>query len=65
MMGMELTNKEQKKLCIYAKKHIGVNCLALTEYICDTRQCSFFKSTTEWELDNDGIPVRKEDRLYV
>lgn len=54
----------QKETCVFAYKVSGVKCSACSEYICDYRKCSFYKSKDEWELNNmdDRFPVRKEKK---
>jgi len=56
-------NNKQRKNCVFADKVSGVQCSALSEYVCNEKKCSFFKSKDEYYLDSDRFPVRKEGGL--
>ena len=55
-----LMNK-QFETCIFAKKKNGWQCSAMSEYVCEKDPpCKFYKSKSDWTLDIDGFPVRRE-----
>lgn len=46
--------------CRYKDYTFG--CRALTEYVCESQECSFYKSEDEWELNQDGcVEVKKHE----
>lgn len=56
---MEKNNFRYQRLeCIFAKKD---GCQALDAYYCYERECKFFKSKYEYDMDEDGYVTKKEE----
>lgn len=58
--GLKSMENEQKHRCVFAFGGKGLKCRALTEYVCDKRECPFFKDLAEWHLTplRSGYEVR-------